>query len=159
MTNQDFVRSLGTKWTFDFPSHVRLARTPDSGPSDASAPHSQSRGCSAAVLTALGPVAEQDAITELLAAVGLSGATVEGIDGRNTDGRPGDAGFAAAKAKKMQTVLLSLGAWPEGIKEMTVQNLLDGGDEGVKKLVVAVVDECAAPRFELSGVADEPRAR
>ena len=85
--------------------------------------------------------------------------TVEGIDGRNTDGRPGDAGFAAAKAKKMQTVLLSLGAWPEGIKEMTVQNLLDGGDEGVKKLVVAVVDECAAPRFELSGVADEPRAR
>merc|ERR1719231_1852308 len=102
--DQKFVRSLGTKWTFDFKSHEALR----------------------AQLTASGlDVAK-------IAGVGkIGGAEVPAA---------GDEKAADAAARRMQTHLLSLKAWPAAIHALVLDGI-QKGDDSAKAFVSSCVDD------------------
>lgn len=104
IVDQKFVRSLGTKWTFDFKSHEALR----------------------AQLTASGlDVAK-------IAGVGkIGGAEVPAA---------GDEKAADAAARRMQTHLLSLKAWPAAIHALVLDGI-QKGDDSAKAFVSSCVDD------------------
>jgi len=114
LTDQRFVTSLGSRWTWEFGTR-----------SD---------------------------VDDLMTEIGLSGTVIENVGGgAQSDGQRGDDGYVAAKAKRMQSVLLSLGAWPEGAKYLTVPKLIDGKETAVRALMAQIVDD----KQNFQGLADE----
>merc|ERR1712129_172558 len=84
--------------------------------------------------------------------IGLSDTVIENVGGgAQSDGQRGDDGYVAAKAKRMQSVLLSLGAWPEGAKYLYAPKLIDGKETAVRALMVQIVDD----KQNFQGLADE----